>query len=38
MPSGAIGTPTTYKVDGKQYVVLTVGGGSVPKLIALALP
>ena len=36
LPSGAIGTPMTYLVDGRQYIALTVGGG--PRLIALALP
>ena len=36
LPSGAIGTPMTYMVGGKQYVALTVGGG--PRLIAFALP
>ena len=36
LPSGAIGTPMTYMLDGRQYVALTVGGG--PRLIAFALP
>ena len=36
LPSGAIGTPMTYQVDGRQYIALTVGGG--PRLIAFALP
>ena len=36
LPSGAIGTPMTYMVDGRQYIALTVGGG--PRLIAFALP
>ncbi len=36
LPSGAVGTPMTYMVDGKQYIALTVGGG--PRLIAFALP
>ena len=36
LPSGAIGTPMTYMVDGRQYIGLTVGGG--PRLIAFALP
>ena len=36
LPSGAIGTPMTYMVDGKQYIALTVGGG--PRLVAFALP
>ena len=35
LPSGAIGTPMTYMVDGRQYIALTVGGG--PRMIALGL-
>ena len=35
LPSGAMGTPMTYMVDGRQYIALTVGG---PRLISLALP
>ncbi len=38
LPRGAIGTPMTYMLDGKQYIALTVGGSPVPELIALALP
>ena len=38
LPRGAIGTPMTYLLDGKQYIALTVGGTPVPELIALALP
>ena len=38
LPGGAIGTPMTYMLDGRQYIALTVGGGRVPELIALALP
>ena len=37
LPGGAIGTPMTYLLDGKQYIALTVGG-EIPELIALALP
>jgi len=37
LPGGAIGTPMTYMLDGKQHISLTVGG-DVPQLIALALP
>ena len=37
LPGGAIGTPMTYMVDGRQYIALTVGGDPVPELIALAL-
>ena len=38
IPRGAIGTPMTYQLDGRQYIALTVGGTPVPELIALALP
>ena len=38
LPGGAIGTPMTYLLDGRQYIALTVGGARVPELIALALP
>ena len=37
LPGGAIGTPMTYMLDGRQHIALTVGG-EVPELIALALP
>ena len=36
LPSGAIGTPMTYMVDGRQYIAMTMGGG--PRLVAFALP
>ena len=36
LPTGAIGTPMTYQVDGRQHIALTVGAG--PRLIAFALP
>ena len=36
LPAGAIGTPMTYLLNGRQYIALTVGGG--PRLIAFALP
>jgi glucose dehydrogenase len=38
LPGGAIGTPMTYMLDGKQYIALTVGGDRVPSLISLSLP
>ena len=38
LPGGAIGTPMTYMLDGRQYLAVTVGGARVPSLIALALP
>ena len=37
LPRGAIGTPMTYMVDGRQYIALTIGG-TPPELIAFALP
>ena len=37
LPSGAIGTPMTYMLDGRQYIALTVGGRP-PRLVAFALP
>jgi len=36
LPRGAIGTPMTYMVDGKQYIALTIGGNP-PELISFAL-
>jgi quinoprotein glucose dehydrogenase len=38
LPRGAIGTPMTYMIDGKQYIALTVGGDPVPELVAYTLP
>ena len=37
LPGGAIGTPMTYMLDGKQYIALTVSG-SPPQLVAFTLP
>ena len=37
LPAGAIGTPMTYMVGGKQHIALTIGG-DLPEMIALALP
>ena len=37
LPAGALGTPMTYMLDGRQYIALTVGG-RVPELIAYRLP
>ena len=37
LPSGALGTPMTYMLNGQQYIALTVGGG-VPELVAFKLP
>ena len=36
LPTGAIGTPMTYRTDGRQHIALTIGGG--PRLIAFVLP
>ena len=36
LPSGALGTPMTYMVEGRQYIALTIGGG--PRLVAFGLP
>lgn len=41
LPGIAIGSPMTYRLDGRQYIALTVQGASprdVPALVALALP
>jgi len=44
LPAGGYTTPSTYMVDGKQYVVIPAGGGGKPgtksgdKFLAFALP
>ncbi len=42
LPAGARATPMTYKVGGKQYVVIAAGGGGAfgtgDQLVAFALP
>jgi len=44
LPFSAVATPATYMIDGKQYVVVSSGGGKDPKspsgsmYIAFALP
>jgi quinoprotein glucose dehydrogenase len=44
LPNSAIATPATYMIDGKQYVVISAGGGKDPKgssgsvYVAFALP
>ncbi len=40
LPSTPWGNPITYLHEGKQHILVAVGGrpGSVPELIALALP
>ena len=37
LPSRVLGTPMTYRHEGKQYIAFTVTG-SPPELIALSLP
>ena len=39
LPAGTTGAPMTYLANGKQYIVVAVGGSNIPgELIALALP
>jgi len=38
MPSGQTGSPMTYMLNGKQYIVVAVGGNIPAELIAFALP
>jgi quinoprotein glucose dehydrogenase len=44
LPAGGYATPSTYEVDGKQYVVIAAGGGGQPgtksgdAFVAFALP
>ena len=39
MPNGQTGSPMTYMVDGKQYVVIAIGGPGYPgELVAYKLP
>ena len=37
LPTGAIGTPMTYMVNGKQHIALAIGGRP-PELISFTLP
>jgi quinoprotein glucose dehydrogenase len=37
LPTGALGTPMTYMVDGRQYIAVTIGGRP-PELVAFRLP
>ncbi len=37
LPTGALGTPMTYLVDGRQHIALPIGGRP-PEMIALRLP
>jgi quinoprotein glucose dehydrogenase len=39
LPGNASGAPMTYLVDGKQFIVLPIGGAGQPaELVALSLP
>jgi hypothetical protein len=39
LPGNATGSPMTYQVDGKQYIVVPIGGASLPaELVALSVP
>lgn len=39
IPANATGSPMTYLANGKQYIVLAVGGSNIPaELIALTVP
>ena len=39
MPAGATGAPMTYMHDGKQYVVMAIGGQKYPaEFVAYSLP
>ena len=38
MPAKQTGSPMTYEINGKQYVVLAVSGNDGAELLAYALP
>jgi quinoprotein glucose dehydrogenase len=38
MPAKATGSPMSYEIDGKQYIVLAVSGADGAELLAYALP
>jgi len=38
LPLPPMGTPMSYMVDGKQYIVMAVGAGPDTRLLALSLP
>jgi len=39
LPGNALGAPMTYLLDGKQFIVIPIGGASQPaELVALRLP
>jgi quinoprotein glucose dehydrogenase len=39
MPAQQSGSPMTYMLNGKQYIVVAIGGGNYPgELLAFRLP
>jgi quinoprotein glucose dehydrogenase len=38
MPAGQTGSPMTYMLNGRQYIVVAVGGNIPAELVAFALP
>jgi quinoprotein glucose dehydrogenase len=38
LPGGTSAAPMTYMVNGKQYLVMAIGGNIRAELIAFALP
>ena len=38
MPNKQTGSPMSYQIDGKQFIVLAVSGGDGAELLAYALP
>ncbi|MEX1197230.1 MAG: pyrroloquinoline quinone-dependent dehydrogenase [Pseudohongiellaceae bacterium] len=38
LPLPPTGTPMSYRVDGRQYIVMATGAGPTTRLLALALP
>jgi quinoprotein glucose dehydrogenase len=39
MPAGQTGSPMTYMLNGRQYIVVAVGGAGYPaELLAFSLP
>jgi quinoprotein glucose dehydrogenase len=39
LPAGTTGAPMTYMANGKQYIVVAIGGRNyAPEFVALALP
>lgn len=38
LPLPPMGTPMSYMVDGKQYIVMAVGAGPLTRLMAVSLP